>query len=91
MKRQRLFSSDEIIAALQRGGFELARKKGGSHQAFTRQRPDGGHDVAVIPIGKREVPRGTLSAILKAAHVDFDEFLTWAKVKRKESRSQKTG
>ena len=83
---QRLFSSDEILAALQGGGFEYARKSRGSHQSLVRRRLDGGHDVAVVPIGKREVPKGTLDAILKQANVGYDEFLSWAKVKRKGTR-----
>jgi len=86
----RLLSSDEIIAALQRGGFELARKTSGGHQTLKRRRPDGGHDVTVVPAGKREVPRGTLKSILELANVDDDEFLAWARVKKKGSRSRKT-
>ena len=72
-----LLSSDRIIRALERGGFELARKSRGSHQALKRQRPDGGHDVTIVTLGKSEVPKGTLNHILKLANVSRDEFLDW--------------
>ena len=79
----RLFSSDEIIAALQRGGFKQARTSKGSHATFKRRRPDGTHDVTVVLLGQKEVPKGTLDSILKLANIDYEEFLDWAKVKRR--------
>lgn len=83
MTRRRLFSSGDIITALKRGGFELARKSKKSHQALKRLRPDGRHDVTVVPMGKKEVPKGTFDSILKQANVDLEEFLDWARVRRK--------
>ena len=82
MSKQRLFSSGEIIKALLRCGFELARKSK-KHQALKRQRPDGGHDIVVVPIGKKEVPKGTFDSILEQANLDYDDFLVCAKIKRK--------
>ena len=83
---RRLFSSNEIIAALQRAGFEQARKPKGSHAAFVRRRPDGSHDVVVVVLNQKEVPRGTLNSILQQAGMDYEQFLDWAKVKRKGDR-----
>ncbi|MCG2768730.1 MAG: type II toxin-antitoxin system HicA family toxin [Chloroflexota bacterium] len=82
MTKRRLFSSDQIIAALQRGGFEIARKTG-SHMSLSRERPDGGHDVTVVKMGEPEIPKGTFDSILRLANVDYDDFLIWAKVKTK--------
>ena len=56
MSPRRLFSSDEIVSALLRGGFQAARKSKGSHQAFIRKRADGGTDVTIVVLAKREVP-----------------------------------
>ena len=83
MNRRSLFSSNEIITALQRAGFELARKTKGSHQALKRRRAGGGHDVAVVVLGRKEIPEGTLRGILKQANVEYEEFLNLTKVKRK--------
>ena len=80
---KRLFSSDEIVAALRRGGFEQARKSKGSHATFKRLRPDGTHDVTVVVLGKSEVPKPTLDGILRLAGVQFSEFLEWAQVKKR--------
>lgn len=77
MNKLPLYSSDEIINALIRGGFEIARKSKGSHQTLKRPRPEGGTDVTVVTIGKKEVPRGTFKNILRLANVDIDDFLDW--------------
>lgn len=82
MSKQRLFSSEEIINALLRCGFILAKSKKG-HQTLKRQRPDGRHDVTVVPLGEKEVPKGTFDSILKLANMDYDDFVVHAKVKRK--------
>ena len=91
MSRRRLFSSDEIINALLRGGFEIVRKSKGSHQALIRQRTDGGHDTTVVILHKPEVPKGTFDSILALGNVDYDDFLDWAKVKRKGRKRKKAG
>jgi predicted RNA binding protein YcfA (HicA-like mRNA interferase family) len=72
-----LYSSDEVIGALLRGGFELARKSKRSHQTLKRPRRNGGTDVTVVPLGKKEIPRGTFSNILRLANVTVDDFLGW--------------
>lgn len=83
MSRRRLLSSDEIINALLRCGFELTGRASKNHQTLKRERPGGRPDVTVVPIGKREVPKGTLDSILKLANLDYDDFLECAKIKRK--------
>jgi len=77
MSKLPLLTSDEIINALLRGGFEIARKSKGSHQTLKRARKLGGTDVTVVPIGRKEIPRGTLQSILKLANVEVEEFLDW--------------
>ena len=89
MSRRRLFSSDEIINALLRCGFELSERRGKNHQGLERLRPDGRHDVTSVPIGEREIPKGTFDAILKQANVEYDDFLVCAKIKRKGRKRRK--
>lgn len=89
MSKRRLFSSDEIINALLRCGFELARKSKTGHQTLKRLRPDGRHDVTVVPMGKKEIPKSTFDSILELANVEYDEFLDCAKVKRKVRKGKK--
>jgi len=89
MSERHLFSSDEIINALLRCGFDLARKSKKNHQTLTRRRPDGRHDVAVVPIGEKEVPKGTFESILEQVNLNYDDFLVCAKVKRKGRKRRK--
>jgi len=77
MSKLPLCSSDDVIGALHRGGFEKARRSKGSHQTLRRPREGGETDVTVVPIGKKEIPRGTLRSILKLANVTIEEFLGW--------------
>lgn len=68
-------SSDQLIRALVRLGFQRdAAKRAGSHLTLTRARSRGIVDVAVVVQGKREVPVGTLTSILRIANVDRDDF-----------------
>jgi predicted RNA binding protein YcfA (HicA-like mRNA interferase family) len=83
VSKRRLFSSAEIITALKRAGFESGKKTRGSHQALKRKRADGKHDVAIVVLGKKEVPNGTLQGILTQAGISYEEFLDFAKVKRR--------
>lgn len=69
-------SSDQLIRALVRLGFQRdAVKRAGSHLTLTRARGRGIVDVAVVVQGKREVPVGTLTSILRIANVERDDFL----------------
>lgn len=80
-----LFSSGEIVSALLRAGFTLARKSAGSHSAYKKPRPTGGHYVVIVPLGAKVVPRGTFESILRQAGLTEQEFLGFAKVRRKGS------
>ncbi|TET95283.1 MAG: type II toxin-antitoxin system HicA family toxin [Dehalococcoidia bacterium] len=72
MSRLPLCSSAEIVRALQRAGFRKAHSSG-SHQTMEKQ--IGGRTITtVVPLGKREVPRGTLRGILRLAEMSQVEF-----------------
>lgn len=83
---KRLFSSAQIVAALRRAGFEEKKRSRGSHQSFFRQLSGGDYQVTVVILGKKQVPRKTLECILELAGMTYDEFLDYAKVKRKGQR-----
>ena len=61
----------EVIAALQKDGFVL-RRQTGSHAILYKaniQRP------LSIPIHTKDIPRGTLKAIIRQANLTISEFL----------------
>lgn len=62
---------DELIRLLKKHGFELMRTKG-SHQIF-KNRSTG--KMTIVPMHKRDLPKGTMLAILKQAGIDKDELL----------------
>lgn len=64
-------SPDELIRILRKHGFELVRAKG-SHQIF-KNRASG--KMTIVPMHKRDLPKGTLLAILKQAGIDKEELL----------------
>ena len=87
MSRRKLFSSDQVIAALVRDGFEPKRKsKSGSHQTWHKHLPTCEHKVTSVILGKKEIPKGTFDSILELAGIDYERFLELAKVKRKGKR-----
>jgi len=65
-------SGRAVVAVLQRAGFEVVRRKG-SHN-FLRHRGDPSRQT-VVPVHRRDLPPGTLLAILRQARLDRDEFL----------------
>ncbi|HYU20455.1 MAG TPA: type II toxin-antitoxin system HicA family toxin [Chloroflexota bacterium] len=73
-QRLPLCSSREVVRALERAGFRPARRSKGSHQTFVLQRPERKF-ITVVPLGKKEIPRGTLDDILKLAGLTVEEFL----------------
>ena len=64
-----LLTFDELIGALRRLGYEIARQTG-SHVRL--RCPD--RRPVTVP-RKREIPRGTLRAILRTADIEVAEFL----------------
>ncbi|MBI1886473.1 MAG: type II toxin-antitoxin system HicA family toxin [Chloroflexi bacterium] len=60
------------MRALQRAGFEPARTPG-SH--LTMEKREASEVITtVIPLGRRELPRGTLRGILRLARLTQDDF-----------------
>jgi predicted RNA binding protein YcfA (HicA-like mRNA interferase family) len=65
-------SGRSVIAALQRAGFEVIRSKGSHH--FLRHRNDPTRQT-VVPVHRRDLPSGTVTAILRQAGLSRAEFL----------------
>jgi predicted RNA binding protein YcfA (HicA-like mRNA interferase family) len=61
-----------VIAALERAGFEVIRTKG-SH-CFLRHRDDPSRQT-VVPVHRKDLPPGTLHAILRQARLSRAKFL----------------
>ena len=75
--RRRLppLSSRRLIAALRRAGFEDAPRRGkGSHRALTRRDPDGRVRLVIVP-ERRDLPSGTLHAILQQAGLTAEQLM----------------
>lgn len=70
-----VLSSRELIRALERDGWVRSRATSGSHQAYVKEFPDGRKRTVIVVEGKREIPRGTIRAILSRAQIDVEEFL----------------
>ena len=71
-----LCSSAQVCAALEWMGF-VSRKtsKKGSHRTYVKATPDGSVRVAVVVLGKKEIPRWTLEGILDTAGISIETFL----------------
>ena len=68
-------SSKDIIRALRKAGFDEAPQRGkGSHRAFVKKDSAGRIRLVIVPQGK-DIPRGTLVAILEQAGLSKDDFL----------------
>jgi predicted RNA binding protein YcfA (HicA-like mRNA interferase family) len=72
-KKIPLCSSDKIVKALKRAGFQPARHSKGSHQAFVKETAERKY-ITIVILGKKEVPRGTLKSILDQAGLSVEEF-----------------
>ena len=69
-----LCSSNQMMRALKRMGVERGPLKRGTHQTVIRTVPDGRILIAIAIIGKKEVPKGTLSAMLKELEISMEHF-----------------
>ena len=68
-------SARQIMTALRKAGFQEAPERGkGSHRAFVRRDVDGKIRLVIVPYGK-DIPRGTLCAILDQAGLSRETFL----------------
>jgi len=65
----KLLSSAEVVSLLLAQGFAFISQKG-SHLKY---RDDNGHTV-IIPAGRREMPRGTLSSIIRQSGLPKELF-----------------
>jgi len=66
----KLFSSQDIIKALQKRGFIYIAQKG-SHVKF--RKPGNPTLTAIVPAGRKEIPYGTLRSILRQANINEDD------------------
>ena len=68
-------SSDDVIRVLRKMGFLYAPKRGkGSHVALYRIDEAGQKRLVIVP-KRKDLPRGTLNAILQQAGLSQEEFL----------------
>lgn len=74
MARLPLCSSNQIINALKRAGFQPASSNPGSHLTMER-RTSRRVITTIVVMGKKEVPRMTLKSILRLAEMSQAEFL----------------
>ena len=65
-------SGRAVIAALERAGFQVIRTKG-SH--YFLRHPDDPVRQTVVPVQRRDLPPGTLRAILRQARLSRAQFL----------------
>jgi predicted RNA binding protein YcfA (HicA-like mRNA interferase family) len=69
-----IISSDEVVRVLKKAGFAYAPKRGkGSHVAFHKETVE--RKLLVIIPKRKELPKGTLMAIIEQAGLTREEFL----------------
>lgn len=74
-----LLESDKVVSALLADGFHpRGKSRGGSHQVFRKELPGGARTV-VVPLGKKEIPKGTLSSILRQAGPEAKSLIEFMK------------
>jgi predicted RNA binding protein YcfA (HicA-like mRNA interferase family) len=61
----------QVVAALERGGFEVVRIVGSHYQMFSERT----RRHTTVPHHNRDLPRGTVAAIIQQAGLTRDEFL----------------
>jgi len=68
----KLYSSQEVVKTLQREGFVFVSQRG-SHAKY---RKTAGDTVltAIVPAGRKEIPRGTFRSILRQSDLDESAF-----------------
>jgi predicted RNA binding protein YcfA (HicA-like mRNA interferase family) len=70
MSKSRVFSSDEVVEILLKEGFLFISQKG-SHVKFRRKR-EGYTATVIVPVGRNEIPRGTLRSIIRQSGLPED-------------------
>ena len=71
-RRLPALTAREVVQALQRGGFYVHHVKGGH---YSLRHPDRPHLRVVVPFHRRDLPVGTMRAIIRQAGLTIDEFL----------------
>ena len=71
MTRLPLLPARRVIAALERAGFRVVRIKGSHH--FMRHQTDPRRQT-IVPLHRKDLPAGTLRAILRQAGLTPAEF-----------------
>lgn len=64
----KLYSSRQVIKALEKQGFTFISQKG-SHAKFRKEEL-----TTIVPMGKKEIPMGTFSSILRQAQLRKGDF-----------------
>jgi predicted RNA binding protein YcfA (HicA-like mRNA interferase family) len=67
----KLYSSREVIAALERNGFDFVSQRG-SHVKY--RKAGSPTRTVIVPAGRKEIPRGTLRSILRQSGLDESAF-----------------
>lgn len=62
----KLLSSDQIVKILEANGFEYVTQRG-SHRKY---RNESRGKTAIVPAGKKEIPRGTVGSIIRQSGLD---------------------
>jgi predicted RNA binding protein YcfA (HicA-like mRNA interferase family) len=68
----KLYSSQQIIKALEREGFAFVSQRG-SHVKY-RKTDSAVIFTVIVPAGRKEVPRGTFRSILRQSGLDESAF-----------------
>jgi predicted RNA binding protein YcfA (HicA-like mRNA interferase family) len=68
----KLYSSREVIKALEREGFAFVSQRG-SHVKY-RKSSNGGSLTVIVPAGRKQIPRGTFRSILRQSGLDEGAF-----------------
>jgi len=75
MKRFPALSSDRLVAALRKAGFEFApRRSRGGHVALHRIDEEGRRVLVIVPRSD-ELPRGMIRAVLMQANLSKERLL----------------
>lgn len=64
----KLYSSRQVVKTLEKHGFIFISQRG-SHAKFRK-----GELTAIVPMGKKEIPAGTFSSILRQSQLGKEDF-----------------
>jgi predicted RNA binding protein YcfA (HicA-like mRNA interferase family) len=67
----KLYSSRQVIAALERNGFDFVSQRG-SHVKY--RKAESPTRTVIVPAGRKQIPRGTFRSILRQSGLDESVF-----------------